>query len=80
MTPLPAYEDPDNGLLVDVIEALEEHGLSREEFQLHDFVDSDALQKAISTGSTVTVGFTVHGIQVTVSPDSVTATRSSMKQ
>lgn len=71
------WEDPSTPLLTELVEKLEENGLNRDEYLLHDFVDPGALQSLIASDSSVTVSFTVRGIRLTVTPDGVTATESS---
>ncbi|MBP2252564.1 hypothetical protein J2754_002910 [Halarchaeum solikamskense] len=59
-------------LLVDIIEALEACGLDNDAFQLHDYIDIDALDQLVnSSQEDVEVRFTVEGIRLAVTPDSV---------
>jgi len=59
-------------LLVDIIETLEACGLGRDEYQLHDSVDVEALEQLIgSADEPIAVQFTVEGIPLDVSPDGV---------
>ena len=59
-------------LLVDIIETLEACGLGRDEYQLHDSVDVEALEQILrSSSGDVEVQFTVGGIRLTVTPESV---------
>ena len=67
--------DSPNGssdLLVELIETLEACGLEDDAYQLHDYVDVEALQQLLaSADGDVVVQFTVEGIQLHVSPDGV---------
>jgi len=69
-TPRDSDTSPD--LLVEIVETLEAHGLASDSYQLHDAVDIEALEQllASSTGD-VEVRFTVEGIQLAVTHDSV---------
>ena len=69
-TPRDSDTSPD--LLVEIVETLEAHGLASDSYQLHDAVDVEALEQllASSTGD-VEVRFTVEGIQLAVTHDSV---------
>lgn len=61
-----------NDLLVEIVETLETRGLESETFQLQEYVDVDALEKLMtSSDGEVTVQFTVEGIRLEVSPESV---------
>jgi len=59
-------------LVVEIIETLEACGLDRDEYQLYDTVDPEALEQllASSTGDTE-VRLTVEGIRIAVTPDGV---------
>jgi len=51
-------------LLINIIETLEAQGLDRGEFQLHDYVDVDALEQILySSNEDVEVQFTVEEIR-----------------
>ena len=59
-------------LLVDIIETLEACGLDRDEYQLYDAVDVEALEQILnSSNGNVEVQFTVEGIRLAVTPESV---------
>ncbi|WP_224338428.1 HalOD1 output domain-containing protein [Haloprofundus halobius] len=59
-------------LLVDIIETLETCGLGRDEYQLHNSVDVEALEQLVaSSDDDIAVQFTVEGIQLDVSPEGV---------
>jgi len=59
-------------LLINIIETLEAQGLDRGEFQLHDYVDVDALEQILySSNEDVEAQFTVEEIQLAVTPVSV---------
>lgn len=59
-------------LLVDIIETLEAWGLADDAYQLHDYIDAEALQQLLaSADGDIVVQFTVEGIQLHVSPDEV---------
>ena len=59
-------------LLVDIIETLEACGLVRDEYQLYDAVDVEALKQLLhSSSGDVEVQFTVEGIRLAVTPESV---------
>ncbi|PGF14566.1 hypothetical protein CP556_20930 [Natrinema sp. CBA1119] len=59
-------------LVVDIIETLEACGLDRDEYQLYDAVDVEALEQILHSSSRdVEVQFTVEGIRLVVTPDSV---------
>ncbi|ELY73589.1 hypothetical protein C487_17005 [Natrinema pallidum DSM 3751] len=61
-----------NDLLVDIIETLEARGLDADAFQLQDYVDVDALDQLVNAPyGDVEVRFTVDGIRLAVTPDSV---------
>jgi len=59
-------------LLVDLIETLEAQGLDREESQLYDYIDVDALEQILySSNGNVEIQFTVEEIRLTVTPERV---------
>lgn len=64
--------DVSNNLLIEIIETLEAVGLQWDQYQLHDFVDVEALERVLdsSSGETI-VWFTVDGIQLAVSSEGV---------
>jgi len=64
--------DDSRDLLVEIIETLETCGLEDDSYQLHDYVDPDALEQVIaSADEAITVQFTVEGIPLDVSPEGV---------
>ncbi|MGB9963024.1 HalOD1 output domain-containing protein (plasmid) [Halobacterium sp. MBLA0001] len=61
-----------NDLLVEIIETLETGGLEDDAYQLHDYVDVEALEQLVaSSDEDIAVQFTVEGIQLDVSPEGV---------
>ncbi|UPV77089.1 hypothetical protein M0R89_21985 (plasmid) [Halorussus limi] len=61
-----------NDLLVEIIETLETCGLEDDAYQLHDYVDVEALEQLVaSSDEDIAVQFTVEGIQLTVTGDGV---------
>jgi len=59
-------------LVVEIIETLETCGLEDDAYQLHDYVDVDALEQLVSSSDgDITVQFTVEGIPLEVSLDGV---------
>lgn len=59
-------------LVVEIIETLEACGLARDAYQLYDAVDVEALEQIlVSSSGDVNVHFTVEGIRLAVTPDSV---------
>jgi len=62
-----------NDLVVEIIETLETCGLEDDAYQLHDYVDVDALSNSWfpSSDGDITVQFTVEGIPLEVSLDGV---------
>ncbi|MDF9747916.1 HalOD1 output domain-containing protein [Natrinema salsiterrestre] len=61
-----------SNLLVDIIETLEACGLDRDEYHLYDTVDVEALEGIMhSSNGNVEVQFTVEGIRLAVTPESV---------
>jgi hypothetical protein len=59
-------------LVVDIIETLEACGLDQYEYQLNDSVDVEALEQILdSSDGDVKVQFTVEGIRLAVTPESV---------
>ncbi|WP_049908218.1 HalOD1 output domain-containing protein [Natrinema pallidum] len=70
-SPVDSPAEP-NDLLVDIIETLEARGLDADAFQLQDYVDVDALDQLVNAPyGDVEVRFTVDGIRLAVTPDSV---------
>jgi len=59
-------------LVVEIIETLEACGLDRDEYQLYDAVDVEALEQIMNSSSgNVEVQFTEEGIRLAVTPESV---------
>jgi len=70
----PPVDDSDQSsdLLVEIVDILETCGLERDAYQLHDYIDVEALEQALySSNEDVEVRFTVDGIQLAVTPESV---------
>ncbi|MDL0136097.1 hypothetical protein PNQ20_04420 [Halobacterium salinarum] len=64
--------DRSNDLLIEIIETLEACGIEEDTYQLHDYVDLDALEQLLaSPNDDISVQFTVEGVQLDVSPKSV---------
>ncbi|AAG20991.1 MULTISPECIES: HalOD1 output domain-containing protein [Halobacterium] len=64
--------DRSNDLLIKIIETLEACGIEEDTYQLHDYVDLDALEQLLaSPNDDISVQFTVEGVQLDVSPKSV---------
>jgi len=71
-SPATSSSDGSSDLVVEIVETLEACGLEDDSYQLHDYVDPDALEQLIaSADETITVQFTVEGIPLEVSPDGV---------
>lgn len=68
--------DPDRSpLIVEIVEALNDQGMASASYQLHDYVDPDALEQVVaSVSGDFTVAFTVETMRVVVTPDGVEAT------
>ncbi|WP_248895434.1 HalOD1 output domain-containing protein [Haloplanus halobius] len=59
-------------LVVEIIETLEACGVDRDEYQLYDAIDVEALEQIVnSSGGNVEVQFTVEGHRLAVTPESV---------
>ena len=64
--------DQSSDLLVEIVDTLETYGLERDAYQLHDYVDIEALEQTLySSSEDVEVRFTVDGIRLAVTPESV---------
>ena len=64
--------DQSSDLLVEIVDTLETCGLEHDAYQLHDYVDVEALDRALhSSNEDVEVRFTVDGIQLAVTPERV---------
>ncbi|WP_435066106.1 HalOD1 output domain-containing protein [Halobaculum sp. EA56] len=60
------------GLVVDIVETLEEYGLDQGEYQLHNSVDIEAIEQLFaSSDGNVAVHFPVEGVHLAVTPDSI---------
>ena len=71
-SPLSNSPDGSNDLLVEIIETLEACGLEDDAYQLHDYVDVEALQQLLaSSDCDIVVQFTVEGMQLHASPEGV---------
>ncbi|GAA0524601.1 HalOD1 output domain-containing protein [Halorubrum aquaticum] len=70
-SPSNSSNGPDD-LVVEIVETLEACGLEYDAYQLHEYVDVEALDKLIaSPDGNVTVKFTVEGIRLSVSAEGV---------
>ena len=59
-------------LVVEIIETLEACGLDRDDYQLYDTVDPEALEQLLASSTDDTeVRLTVEGIRIAVTPDCV---------
>lgn len=59
-------------LVVEIIETLEVCGLDRDDYQLYDTVDPEALEQLLASSTDDTeVRLTVEGIRIAVTPDGV---------
>jgi len=67
--------DPDRSpLIVEIVDALEDQGVASASYQLHDYVDPDALSQLVdSVEGPFSVSFTVEGVKVTVTENGVRA-------
>jgi hypothetical protein len=77
----PPVDDSDQSsdLLVEIVDALETYGLERDAYQLHDYVDIEALEQTLySSSEDVEVRFTVDGIRLAVTPESVDLVASNI--
>lgn len=71
-TPPSDHSDGSGDLLVTIIETLETCGLPADAYQLHDYVDVEALERLHdSSAEDVAVQFSVQGVRLDVSPESV---------
>lgn len=61
-----------DALVVDIVEKLEERGLSRYAFQLHDSVDPDALERVVeSLEGEFSMTLTIEGIEIEITEEGV---------
>ncbi|WP_262181292.1 hypothetical protein [Haloarcula laminariae] len=68
----PASSQPSSNLLIDIIETLETYGLDRDDYQLQDWVDVEALEQVLaSSKGDISVRFTVRDVQLVATPDEV---------
>jgi hypothetical protein len=68
----PASSQPSSDLLVDIIETLETCGLDRDDYQLQDWVDVEALEQLLaSSNGDISVRFTVRDVQLVATPNEV---------
>ena len=67
--------DPDRSpLVVEIVDALADQGVASDSYQLHDYVDLDALSQLLdSVDGPFSVSFTVEDLRVAVTEDGVTA-------
>ena len=57
-------------LIVDIVETLKRCGLGRDEYQLYDAVDVDALEQLLSsTSNDIEVRFAIEGIRLAVTSE-----------
>ena len=67
-----------DSVVVEIVEVLEENGVGRESYQLHQYVDPDALgQFVASLDGEFTVTFTVENVRVEVTQEGVTTEDSA---
>ncbi|WP_341850663.1 HalOD1 output domain-containing protein [Natronococcus wangiae] len=58
--------------MVDIIETLEACGVGQDEYQLYDSIDVEALEELLNSSTEdVEVQFTVKGVRLAVTPESV---------
>lgn len=68
----PSRDGDSDDLLLDIVETLETCGLCRDEYQLQEYVDVDALETLVSNSEgNVEVRVTVEGISLAVTSDGV---------
>lgn len=61
-----------NDLLIAITESLEACGLKNDAYRLHDYVDVEALEQLLaSSDGDIVVQFSVRGVQLAVSQESV---------
>jgi hypothetical protein len=64
--------DGPSDLVVEIVETLEACGLEYDAYQLHEYVDVEALDQLLaSSDGNMAVRFTVEGIRLEVSPEGV---------
>ncbi|SFS91636.1 HalOD1 output domain-containing protein [Halostagnicola kamekurae] len=60
-------------LVVEIVDTLEACGLDPDSYQLYDYVDVEALEQVCaSSNGDIEIRFTVEGIRIAVTPDTVT--------
>ncbi|MDQ2051660.1 HalOD1 output domain-containing protein [Natronolimnohabitans sp. A-GB9] len=70
----------DEPLLLEIVHALEEQGLARDEYQLQRVIDVEALERVVdSTGpqTDLEIWFSVGEFRVVVTPSDVAAVKTS---
>jgi hypothetical protein len=68
----PSKGGDSDDLLLDIVETLETCGLCRDEYQLQEYVDVDALETLVSNSDgNIEVRVTVEGISLAVTSDGV---------
>jgi hypothetical protein len=68
----PSKDGDSDDLLLDIVETLETCGLCRDEYQLQEYVDVNALEQLVfSSDGDVEVRVTVEGVSLSVSEDGV---------
>lgn len=69
----PEQSDSDAGLILEIVETLEDRGIDRCEYRLYDVIDPDSLEQLIRSASNdIEVRVTVQGVQLSVTGDGVT--------
>lgn len=64
-----------SSIVVAIVDALEDHGLEREMYQLYEYVDPNALENLVkSVDDPFTVTFTVKTVRVTVTEEGLSTT------
>lgn len=60
-------------LVVEIVDTLEACGLDPDSYQLYDYIDVEALDEVCASSSgDLEVRFTIEGIRIAVTPDTVT--------
>jgi len=71
-SPEPSDPTGSSERLIEIVDALEAHGLPRDSYQLYDSVDVDALERLFaSCDSDTEVQFTVDDIRLTVTQNDI---------
>ncbi|RKD85202.1 HalOD1 output domain-containing protein [Halopiger aswanensis] len=72
MSSAPTGHGPSIDLVVELVETLEAAGLDRDEYQLYDYVDVEALEQLLTgSNSDVKVRVTIAGVRIAVTPTGV---------